>query len=469
VKALHVGTACVCALLGWLGAAAVPASEISPVEGYRDVVKRILDEARASHFAWNRLAEMTDTFGPRLSGSPALEAALRWAAEEMKRDGLENVRLEKAMVPRWVRGRESLEIVEPFPSPLVMLGLGNSVGTPQEGITGEVLPVRSFEELESKAAQARGRIVFFNVDFTSYGETVRYRGAGPSRAARLGALAALIRAVGPIGLRTPHTGSTRYEDDAPKIPAAAVSAEDANRLQRIHDRGRRLVVRLKMEAQMQGDAESANLIGEIPGREAPEEIVLVGGHIDSWDVGTGAMDDGGGVIATWEALRVIKKLGLRPRRTLRVVAFTNEENGGRGALAYRDAHRAELPKHVLALESDNGAFKLRGFGFTGGAQARAVIGEIARLLEPLSATEVGVGGGGADVTPLAQAASAMGSSLPLMSPLVDGSRYFIYHHTPADTVERLDPDEVAGCAAGIAAMGFVVADVPFRLESAGGR
>jgi carboxypeptidase Q len=408
---------------------------------------------------------MTDTFGPRLSGSPALEAALRWAADEMKKDGLENVRLEKAMVPRWVRGRESLEIVEPFPSPLQMLGLGNSVGTPPEGVSAELLVVKSFEELDAKANAARGRIVLFNVDFTSYGETVRYRGAGPSRAARLGAVAVVIRSVGPMGLRTPHTGSTRYDDDAPRIPAAAVSAEDANRLQRLSDRGRRLVLRLKMEAQLQGEAESANLVGEIRGREAPDEVVLVGGHIDSWDVGTGAMDDGGGVVATWDALRVIRKLGLRPRRTLRVVAFTNEENGLRGAHAYRDAHRDELTRHVLALESDNGAFKLRGFGFSGPPQARAVVTEIARLLEPLGATEVGAAGGGADVTPLAQAANAMGAPLPLMSPLVDGSRYFVYHHTAADTVERLDPDEVAGCVAGIAVMAFVVADLPLRLAN----
>lgn len=446
-----------------LGASAEGASEVSPVEGYREVARKIIEAARADHFAWQRLAELSDTFGPRLSGSPALEAALRWAAQEMKKDGLENVRLEKVMVPRWVRGRESVEIVEPFPSPLVMLGLGNSVSTPPEGVTAELLLVKSFDELEAKAAEAKGKIVLFNADFTSYGETVRYRGAGPSRAARHGALAVLIRAVGPMGLRTPHTGGTRYDDDAPKIPAAAVAAEDANRLQRIQERGRRIVVRLRMEAQMQAEAESANLIGEIRGRELPDEIVLVGGHIDSWDVGTGALDDGGGVIATWDALRVIQKLGLRPRRTLRVVAFTNEENGLRGSLAYRDAHKAELKKHVLALESDNGAFKLHGFGFTGGASARAVVTEIAKLLEPLGATQVGDNGGGADVGPLAQAAAASGSSLPLMSPLVDGSRYFIYHHTPADTVERLDPEEVAGCVAGIAVMAFVVADLPLRL------
>ena len=453
------------ALLGCLGGSAGGASEVSPVDGYREVARKIIEAARADRFAWNRLAELSDTFGPRLSGSPALEAALRWAAQEMKRDGLENVRLEKVMVPRWVRGSESLEIVEPFPSPLVMLGLGNSISTAPEGALAELLVVKSFDELEAKAADAKGKIVLFNADFTSYGETVRYRGAGPSRAARHGALAVLIRAVGPMGLRTPHTGSTRYDDDAPKIPAAAVAAEDANRLQRITDRGRRIVVHLKMQAQLQAEAESANLIGEIRGRELPDEVVLVGGHIDSWDVGAGAMDDGGGVIATWDALRVIQKLGLRPRRTLRVVGFTNEENGLRGSLAYRDIHRAELKKHVLALESDNGAFKLRGFGFSGGASARAVVAEIAKLLEPIGATEIGDNGGGADVGPLAQAASAMGYSLPLMSPLVDGSRYFVYHHTPADTVERLDPEEVAGCVAGIAVMAFVVADLPLRLGS----
>jgi carboxypeptidase Q len=450
------------AALVLLGGALAPAAEVSAVAGYRDVAARIIAAARSDRFAWERLAELTDTYGPRLSGSPALEAALRFVAAEMKKDDLESVRLEKALVPRWVRGRESLEIVEPFPSPLAMLGLGMSVGTPASGISAELLVVNSFEELEAKAALARGRIVLYNVEFTQYGETVRYRGAGASRAARHGALAALVRAVGPMGLRTPHTGALRYDEAQPKIPAAAVSAEDANRLQRLSDRGRRVVLKLQMEAQLHAEVESANVIGEIRGRELPGEIVLVGGHMDSWDVGTGAIDDGGGVVAAWEALRVLKKLGLRPRRTLRVVGFTNEENGGRGALAYRDAHRAELPDHVLALESDNGAFKLRGFGLTGPPAAREVAGEILRLLEPLGAGELGDSGGGADIQPLAQAAAAAGSPLPMMSPLVDGSRYFVYHHTPADTVERIDPEDLAGLAAGIAVVAFVVADLPFR-------
>ena len=275
------------------------------LEPYRAPAQQLIAAARADDFAWRRLAELTDTFGPRLSGSPALEAALAWAATEMKKDGLESVRLEPVMVPRWVRGRESAEIVQPYPSPLVMLGLGGSVGTGPQGLEAEVLVVGSFDDLETRAAEAKGRIVFFNVPFTGYGPTVRYRSDGASRAARHGAVAVLIRSVGPMGLRTPHTGAMNYAEDAPKIPAAALSAEDANRLQRIHDRGQRLVVRLQMEARHEADAPSANLIGEIRGREKPDEIVLLGCHSDSWDPGTGALDDAGGCIATWDVLRLV--------------------------------------------------------------------------------------------------------------------------------------------------------------------
>jgi carboxypeptidase Q len=425
---------------------------------YRDTAARLIEAARADRFAWNRLAELADTFGHRLSGSPQLEAALRWAAQEMKKDGLENVRLEKVMVPRWVRGRESAEIVEPARHPLVMLGLGGSVGTGPDGVQAELLIVRSFDELEARSSEARGRIVFFNVPFTSYGETVRHRSAGASRAARHGAVAMLLRSVGPMGLRTPHTGALRYDETVPKIPAAAIAAEDAERLQRIHDRGHRIVARLEMEARFLPDAESANLLGEVRGHEKPEEIVVVGGHFDSWDVGTGSLDDGGGCIVTWEALRLVKKLGLRPRRTLRVVLWTNEENGGRGGLAYRDQHLAELKDHVLAFESDSGVFRPRGFGFTGPDKARAAIEEIAKLLAPIGADRVGPSGGGADIGPLAEAAR-----VPTMSLDVESSRYFIYHHTPADMPERLDPEEMSLCAASVAVMAYVVADMPLRL------
>lgn len=444
------------AALGLFVAAAARAQDAPDVSAYRGAAERIVAAARADGRAWARLAELTDTFGHRLSGSPQLEASLRWAEAGMKADGLENVRLEPVDVPHWVRGRESLDLVEPAGGDLVVLGLGGSVGTPADGITAEVLPVASFEDLEAKAAQAKGRIVLYNVPFTDYRQTVRYRGAGAARAAKLGAVAVLLRSVGLPGLRTPHTGQMNYEEGVARIPAAAVPFEDAQRLQRIADRGQRVVVRLKMEARQLPDAKSANVVAEWRGREKPDEIVVIGGHIDSWDVGTGAMDDGGGSMAVWEAARLLKSLGLRPRRTVRVVLFTNEENGLRGGTAYRDAHQRET--HVAALETDSGVFKPEGFGFTGTDRARAVVKAIAGLLAPIGATGVAADGGGADIGPLVRA-----QGVPSLSLDVEGSRYFEFHHTPADTLERLDPAHVAECAASVAVMAYVLADLPDRL------
>ena len=437
-----------------------PAAPDGPrwLEPYREPAARLIGEALSSTFAWQRLSVLTDTIGNRLSGSPALDRAIQWAVIEMKKDGLENVHTETVMVPHWIRGSESAEIVEPAPHQMVMLGLGDSIGTSHDGVQADVLVVHSFEELDARASSARGRIVFFNAAFTNYGETVRFRSAGPSRAARLGAVAVLVRAIGPNGLRTPHTGALTYASDAPKIPAAAVTSEDADRLQRMADRGGRIVVRLKMDAHVEPDVESANVIGEIRGREKPDEVVVVSGHLDSWDVGAGATDDGGGCVVTWEALRIMKKLNLRPRRTVRVVLWTNEENGGRGGLAYRDQHRAELGKHVLMLESDGGVFRPLGFGFSGNDRARETIKTIATLLTGIAADQVSVGGGGADIGPSLQESHAPGMSLE-----VDGSKYFLIHHTPADTIDKIDPVEMAKCAAAVAVMAYVVADLPQRL------
>lgn len=430
------------------------------VAAYADTARRLIEAAATTKpTAWDRLAELTDTFGHRLSGSASLEAALRWGAEQMRADGLENVRLEPVMVPRWVRGRESAELVAPLHGELALLGLGNSVGTPPEGIEADVAVVTSFDDLERLGRSGvEGRIVLYDVPYTRYGETVEYRSSGASRAAALGARAVLLRSVGPIGLRTPHTGALRYADDAPRIPAAAVTVEDAQRLRRLHERGQKPRVRLRMEARFEADAPSANLVGEIVGRESPHEVVLVGGHIDSWDVGTGAMDDGAGCVMTWQALALVKRLGLRPRRTLRVVLFTNEENGLRGGLAYRDAHLAELADHVAALESDSGGFRPLGFGFSGGDAARATVRAVAGLLEPLHATRVKGEGGGADIGPLARA-----GGVPTLSLDVAGERYFVYHHTPADTLERLEPEHLAQGAAAVAVMGYVLADLEQRL------
>jgi len=440
------------------GLAAAPGPPPSWVEAERDAASRLIGAALADHHAWDRLAELTDTFGNRLAGSQSLTDMLAWAAAQMKRDGLENVRADKVMVPHWVRGQESAEVMAPVRHPLVMLGLGNSVGTPPEGIQAEAIVVRSFDELEAARDKVRGRIVIYNVPFTGYGETVRYRSTGASRAAALGAVGMLVRSVGQPGLRTPHTGALNYDEKVPKIPAAAVALEDADRLQRIQDRGGTLVVRLTMGAKMLPDAESSNVIAEIVGREHPEEVVVIGGHSDSWDVGTGAMDDGGGIVAAWEAVRLMKALGLRPRRTVRVVLFVNEENGLRGGLAYRDQHQAELANHVLMLESDGGVFRPRGFGFTGSDGARAVIRDIASLLAGIDADRIGPGGGGADIGPAVEA-----GKIPSMSPDVDGTTYFIYHHTQADTVDKLDPMDMARCVAAMAVMTYVVADMPQRL------
>jgi carboxypeptidase Q len=428
------------------------------VDPYREPAARIIGESLATRFAWERLALLGDTFGPRLSGSTNLVDAIQWAAAEMKKDGLENVRLEPVKVPHWVRGRESAEITSPRPFPLVMLGLGNSVGTPADGVEADVLVVRSFQELEQAATKAKGRIVLFNVPFTTYGETVQYRANGPSRAASLGAVAMLVRAVGPAGLRTPHTGSLRYAPDAPQIPAAAISAEDAEMLQRMQNRGTTIRVRLKMEAKFLPDADSFNVVGEIRGRERPEEVVVLGGHFDSWDVGTGSTDDGGGCVVTWEALRLMKKLGLRPRRTVRVVLWTNEENGLRGGQAYLERYRNDLANHVLMMESDSGVFRPTGFGFSGSDPARARLNEIATLLRGIQADRISPSGGGADIGPSVEA-----GKLPAMSLEVDGN-YFLIHHTPADTVDKIDPMDMSRASAAIGVMAYVIAEMPERLK-----
>ena len=236
-----------------------------------------------------------------------------------------------------------------------------------------------------------------------------------------------------------------------------ITSEDADRLQRMADRGDTIVVRLKMDAHTDPDVESANVVGEIRGREKPDEVVVVSGHLDSWDVGAGATDDGGGCVVTWEALRIMKKLNLRPRRTVRVVLWTNEENGGRGGLAYRDRHRAELSNHVLMLESDGGVFRPLGFGFSGNDAARNAVRTIATLLSGIAADQITPGGDGADIGPSVQQAG-----IPALSLEVDGN-YFLIHHTPADTVDKIDPLEMSKCAAAVAVMAYVVADLPQRL------
>ncbi|HEX2635580.1 MAG TPA: M20/M25/M40 family metallo-hydrolase, partial [Gemmatimonadales bacterium] len=411
--------------LSLLLAAVLPgrvSAQVGIATAYRAAADSLIRGATADSSAYRRLGRLVDTFGSRLSGSPSLEAAIDWVLETMKTDGLENVRGEPVMVPRWVRGAESAELVRPRRARLAVLGLGGSVGTAARGITAPVLVVGSLEELARRAAEAKGRIVLLDVPFTEYTATRHVRTDGPSAAARAGAVACLIRSVATFSMRNPHTGVTLYDSTAARIPAAALSVEDAMMLHRLQDRGEPLVVTLRMGAHTLPDAPSRNVVAEIVGREKPDEVVVLGGHIDSWDVGQGAMDDGGGSVAAWEAVRLLKRLGLRPRRTVRVVLWTNEENGGRGAEAYAKAHAGELSRHVLAMESDNGVFNPRGYVLGGSDSAAAVIRQVAALMQPIGATglERVDGSPAADTEPLAAA------GIPAMELDVDGSRYFWY-------------------------------------------
>jgi carboxypeptidase Q len=430
------------------------------IDPYRDAAARIIGAALTSDRAYSRLAHLTDHIGNRLSGSKNLERAIEWAIAEMKRDELDNVRAEKVMVPHWVRGEESLEMLSPVPRKLQMLGLGNSVGTPADGIAAEAVVVRDFAELDRLGEKVRGKIVVYNAPYVNYGATVVYRLQGASRAARYGAVAALVRSITPVSLQTPHTGAMNYDPNQPRIPVAAVTIEVAEFLQRMNDRGDHPRLRLKMEAKFLPDAESANVIAELKGAEKPDEVILISGHFDSWDVGQGAHDDGGGCIVAWEAVRLLKELGLRPRRTIRIVLWTNEENGLRGGNAYRDAHRAEIPKHVLAIESDSGVFRPEGFGLAESAplQVRSNMIEIAKLLSGIGADQIAPSGGGADIGPIMRE-GVVGASLD-----VDGAHYFDTHHTPADTLDKVNPRELALCVATMAVMAYVVADLPESLK-----
>ena len=430
---------------------------------YQDAADRLIDAALADSTAYWRLGHLADAFGGRLSGSPNLERAIDWILAEMRKDGLDNVQAESVMVPHWVRGPESVELIRPRRHALHMLGLGGSVGTPAGGITAPVLVVGSFDELTRRAAEARGKIVLFDFPFNhtlppfkAYGEAVQYRVRGPSAAARVGARACLIRSVASFSIQSPHTGVMHYDSSAARIPAAALSVEDAELLHRLQDRGEPVVVRLRMDARMLPDAPSRNVVAELRGSERPDEVVVVGGHIDAWDVGEGAMDDGGGAFSAWQAVRLMQRLGLRPRRTVRVVLWTNEENGSRGALAYRDDHAADLGKHVLAIESDNGVFAPAGFGVVGSDSALAVAKQIGPLLERIGAgtIEPAPSGPDADVEPLAD------RGVPGMGLEVDASRYFWYHHSSADTFDKIDAGEMARCVAALAVMAYVVADLP---------
>jgi hypothetical protein len=445
-----------------LGATALMAAPFALNE-YRDVCARLIGAALSDDSGLTRLEYLCDRIGNRVSGSAALEKAIVWAEQEMKRAGLDNVHTIPVKVRHWVRGQESLVMIEPLSRPIAMLGLGDSVGTGPNGVEAEVVTVSNFDELEKLGrAKVAGKIVLYSAPYVSYGTTNVYRNSGPARAAALGAVGALVRSITPVSLRDPHTGATNY-GNGPKIPAAAVSLEDAMSIARLTARGERVRVRLTMNAEMLPDADSFDVMGEIRGREKPDEVVVLGGHIDSWDVGQGAQDDGAGIMAAMNAVVLMKQLNIRPRRTVRVVFWTNEENGSAGGRAYRDWLGDGVKNHVAAIEMDEGAEK--PIGYTVGNDATISEGafnrasDIGKLLEGINAGAMTRGGGGTDINPLTQA------GVPSFGLRTVGLHYFDWHHSNADTFDKVDPQDFRLNVASLAVLSYTLAEMPERLSN----
>ncbi len=446
------------------------AAQVPMSDTYRATADRIVEAAMADTEGFEKLTHLTTTIGHRLSGSPSLERAIEWAYSAMREEKLDNVRKLPVQVPHWVRGQERARVVSPVEKPIAILGLGGSVATPGGALTAPVVAVRSFEELAALGRESvQGKIVLYAVPWMGYGETVRYRANGASRAADLGAVAALVRSATGRSLYTPHTGSLRYDDGSTRIPAAAVTVEDAEWMARVIASGQEVRVELSMEARMLPDAESFNLVAEIVGRERPEEVVVMGGHLDSWDVGQGAHDDGAACMAAWQALTILRRLGLTPRRTLRVALWTNEENGLKGARAYRDFLDDDVSSHVAAIEMDGGAERPVGFGLglrsgqkdapdAEYEEALATLRPIGELLASIEASEIRRGGGGADIAPL------MEEGVPGLGLRTVGEHYFDWHHTEADTLDKVEPDNFRRATALLAVMGFVLADMEGTLK-----
>src|SRR5881394_1040326 len=468
---------CFCALN--IDAQQTPASSRSPSPSPTPAVfstetladlKRLQQAALTSDYAYRQVAHLSNNIGSRLTGSAQADKAVEYVASELKAIGCE-VQLERVRVPHWVRGEETAALVQ-FPGQaantaqkIVLCALGDSVPTPADGIEAEVIAVRNFDELKSLPREkVAGKIVLFNYPFDkqmaaegrggeAYGEAVIYRADGPSAAARQGAVACLIRSVGGADYRLPHTGQTDYANDAPKIPAGAVTAEDADL---IADLVRQGPVRMKLvlTPQTLPDVESANVIGDIKGSEHPEQVIVVSGHLDSWDLGTGAIDDGAGVAVSMEAANLVQKLHLHPKRTIRVIAWMNEENGLAGGKTYAKDHEKEIANHFAAMETDGGAGHPLGINYATKKEAKTFFEPIAKTLQSSGASILDlVEHCGADIEPLEKA------RVPAFSPIQDSRFYFNYHHTAADTLDKIVPKELAENSAVVAVVAYALANM----------
>ncbi len=451
-----------------LGQTNAPAQKDFPAQVLQDAA-RVQKAALAGDFGYRLAGHLADNIGPRLSGSPQYQQAAEYVAQQMRDLGLE-VTMEKVMVPHWVRGKESAELVEfPGQAPnttqkIVLTALGGSVATPADGIVAPVVVVSSMEELNALGREkVSGKIVLFYEKFDermavqgfgldAYGQAVTFRASGPSAAAKLGAVAALIRSAGSGAFRLPHTGATHYAKDVPKIPAAALTSEDADLIQRLSQQAT-VKMHVVLTPETLPDAVGWNVIGDLKGSEHPEQVVIMSGHLDSWDLATGAIDDAAGVGIAMQAIETIKRLGLRPSRTLRVIAWANEEDGLKGGITYEVDHQAQMANHYAAIESDLGAGHPVGFYFAGDPKLKEILKPVSDVLE-------GSGAGltyqtdetGSDLIPMSV------EGVPNFAPMQDNRTYFLYHHTPADTFDKINLREFQENAAAVAVLGYALAN-----------
>nr|WP_224744259.1 M20/M25/M40 family metallo-hydrolase [Pontibacter aquaedesilientis] len=429
------------------------------------VIRKFYDDALTSHESYENLRYLTKNIGARLSGSPQAAAAVEWSRQVMENMGLDRVYLQEVMVPYWVRGDKEVGRIisgRNGSQDVNILALGSSVGTGTQGLSAQVLEVQNFEELEKLGKKkVKGKIVFFNRPFdnrhvvtgAAYGGAVDQRGGGAVAAAKLGAVGVLVRSMTNDIQDVAHTGNMRYEDGVEKIPAAAISTKGAEELSAMLKNDPELKFYMRMTSETRPDVLSYNVIGEIKGSEKPDEIIVVGGHLDSWDVGEGAHDDGTGCVQSIEVLRLFKEQGIRPKRTIRVVMFMNEENGLRGGRKYAEEAKAKGEKHVAALESDAGGFTPRGFGIDGNDAQFAQVLTWKPLLTPYGLHDLTRGGGGADIGPLkGQGTVALIGFKP------DSQRYFDYHHTHIDTFETVNRREMQLGAASMAALVYLISE-----------
>lgn len=427
------------------------------------MLKAIFNEALVNGQSYEMLDYLSNQIGGRLSGSPEAAAAVEWSRQEMIRHGFDTVFLQEVMVPHWVRGKKEVTRIvnskKTGTADLKICALGNSVGTGPAGILSSVVEVKDFEELKKIGTkQVEGKIVFFNrpmdatkiSTFAAYGGAVDQRVFGASEAAKLGAVGVIVRSMASNNDDIPHTGTLRYEEGVKKIPAVAVSTNDANLLSELLKDDAGIQLYIETHCQMLPDVLSYNVVGEIKGTKHPDEYIIVGGHLDSWDLGDGAHDDGAGCVQSIEALRILQSIGYKPKRTLRAVMFMNEENGLRGGLKYAELAKANNERHIAAIESDRGGFTPKGFTITGSDSARATLLSWRPLFEPYSIYDFGKPGGGADIGPLGESGTALIGFLP------DSQRYFTLHHTDADTFETIDKRELELGAASMTALVYLI-------------